>query len=79
MPVKYAGYNRSASRTFKKERRGYDDTFLVDEVFAKINGKQYYRWRPVDQECEVWDVYPQEKRGFAAGKHSFFRPYKTTG
>ncbi len=43
------------------------DIFYIDEVFAgvpdhKINGKQYYLWRAVDQDSEVVDVFLQAKR-----------------
>jgi putative transposase len=34
----------------KRKHRGYGDTFYIDEVFVKINGKQHYLWRAVDQE-----------------------------
>ncbi|MFT7213503.1 MAG: putative transposase [Granulosicoccus sp.] len=37
--------------------RGFGDTFYIDEVFIKINGKQYYLWRAVDKDGEVVDVY----------------------
>jgi putative transposase len=40
----------------KRKNRGYGATFYIDEVFAKINGKQHYLWRAVDQEDEVVDV-----------------------
>jgi putative transposase len=33
-----------------KKHRGYGDTFYIDEVFVKIDGKQHYLWRAVDQE-----------------------------
>ena len=35
---------------FNLSHRGYGDTFYFDEVFIKIQGKQYYLWRAVDQE-----------------------------
>ena len=28
------------SRRLKRKHRGYSDTFYIDEVFIKINGKQ---------------------------------------
>lgn len=31
-------------------------------VFVKINGKQHYQWRAVDQDGDVVDVYLQAKR-----------------
>jgi len=42
-------------------------------VFVKINGKQHYLWRAVDQDGEVVDVYLQAKRGGAAAKRFFRR------
>jgi putative transposase len=32
------------SRRLKRKHRGYGDTFYIDEVFIKINGKQRYHW-----------------------------------
>ena len=50
------------SRRLKRKHRGYGDTFYIDEVSIKINGKQHYLWRAADQDGEVVDVYLQEKR-----------------
>ena len=57
----------------KRNHRGYGDTFYIDEVFVKINGKQHYLWRAVDQDGEVVDVYFQAKRDGAAAKRFFKR------
>jgi putative transposase len=59
------------TRRLKRKHRGYGDTFFIDEVFAgvpdhKINGKQRYLWRAVDQDGEVVDVFLQAKRDGAA-------------
>ena len=35
-------------RRLKKKHQGYGDTFFIDEVFVKIDGKQHYLWRVVD-------------------------------
>jgi putative transposase len=56
------------TRRLKRKHRGYGDTFYIDEVFVKINGKQHYLWRAVDQDGEVVDVYLQERRDGAAAK-----------
>ena len=61
------------ARKLKKKHRGFGDTFYVDEVFVKINGKQQYLWRAVDQDGEVVDVYLQAKRNGAAAKRFFRR------
>jgi len=41
------------ARRLKRRHQGYGDTFFIDEVFVKINGKQHYLWRAVDQDEEV--------------------------
>ena len=33
------------TRRLKRKHRGYGDTFFIDEVFVKINGKQHYLWK----------------------------------
>ena len=59
------------TRRLKRKHRGYGDTFFIDEVFVKINGKQHYLWRAVDQDGEVVDVYLQAKRDAVAAKRFF--------
>ena len=61
------------ARRLKRKHRGYGDTFFIDEVFVKINGKQHYLWRAVDQDGEVVDVYLQARRDGAAAKRFFER------
>jgi putative transposase len=72
----------------KRKHRGYGDTFFIDEVFIKIDGKQHYLWRAVDQESlpherseccgygEIVDVYLQKRRDGAAAKQFFKRLLK---
>jgi putative transposase len=67
------------TRRLKRKHRGYGDTFYIDEVFVKINGKQYYLWRAVDQDGEVVDVYLQAKRDGAAAKRFFKRLLRNHG
>ena len=73
------------ARRLKQNHRGYGDTFYIDEVFVKINGKQHYLWRAVDQESlphersecfgygEVVDVSLQARRDGATAKRFFKR------
>ena len=61
------------TRRLKRKHRGYGDTFYIDEVFVKINGKQHYVWRAVDQDGEAVDVYLQVRRNGAAAKRFFKR------
>jgi putative transposase len=56
-----------------RQHQGYGDTFFIDEVFVRINGRQHYLWRAVDQDGDVVDVYLQAKRDGAAAKRFFKR------
>ena len=67
------------TRRLKHKHRGYGDTFYIDEVFVKINGKQHYLWRAVDQDGDVVDVHLQAKRDGAAAKQFFRRLLRSHG
>ena len=67
------------SRRLKRKHRGYGDAFYIDEAFIKINDKQHYLWRAVDQDGEVVDVYLQEKRDGAAANRFFKRVLRSHG
>ena len=67
------------ARRLKRNHRGYGDTFFIDEVFVKINGKQHYLWRAVDQDGEVVDVFLQVRRDGAAAKRFFKRLLRSHG
>ncbi len=57
----------------KRRHQGFGDTFFIDEVFVKIQGRQQYLWRAVDQDGEVVDVFLQARRDGAAAKRFFKR------
>ncbi len=67
------------ARRLKRRHQGYGDTFYIDEVFVKMNGKQHYLWRAVDQDGEVVDVYLQARRDGAAAKRFFKRLLRNHG
>jgi putative transposase len=48
------------------------DQWFLDEVNIKIQGKQQYLWRAVDQDGEVLDILVQSRRNRKAAKR-FFR------
>jgi putative transposase len=62
--------------SLRKRHQGYGDTFFTDEVFIKLDGKQHYLWRAVDQDGEVVDVFLQKKRDSRAAKRFFKRILK---
>ena len=72
-------FGRIYARRLKRRHQGYGDTFYIDEVFVKINGKQHYLWRAVDQEGEVIDVFLQSRRDGAAAKRFFKRLLRGQG
>ena len=72
-------FGRRYARRLKRRHQGYGDTFYIDEVFVKINGKQLYLWRAVDQEGEVVDVFLQSRRDGAAAKRFFKRLLRRHG
>jgi putative transposase len=65
------------ARRLKRRHQGFGDTFFIDEVFVKIDGKQHYLWRAVDQDGEVIDVFLQSRRDGKAAKRFFRRLLKT--
>ena len=67
------------TRRLKRKHRGSGDSFYIDEIFVKINGKQHYLWRAVDQDGEVVDVYLQAKRDGATAKRFFKRLLRNHG
>jgi transposase-like protein len=65
-----------SARRLKRKHRGYGDTFYIDEVFVKINGKQLYLWRAVDQDGEVVAkrmVKKQQMQWSQLGAHSLLQ------
>ena len=72
-------FGQRYDRRLKRRHQGYGDTFYIDEVFVKINGKQHYLWRAVDQDGEVIDVFLQSLRDGAAAKRFFKRLLRGQG
>ncbi len=66
-------------RRLKKKHQGYGDTFFIDEVFVRIDGKQHYLWRAVDQDGEIVDVFLQRRRDGKAAKRFLKRLLKAHG
>jgi putative transposase len=60
------------ARRLRRRERRCGDTWYLDEVFCKINGRQVYLWRAVDQDGEVLDILVQQRRNAKAAKR-FFR------
>src|SRR5690349_8692736 len=65
-------FGQGYANELKRRRPKPGDTWHLDEVFLKINGKQYYLWRAVDQHGNVLDILVQNRRNKKAAK-KFFR------
>ena len=61
------------ARRLRSRHQGFGDTFYIDEVFVRIQGKQHYLWRAVDQDGEVVDVFLQARRDGRAATRFFKR------
>ena len=72
-------FGQMYAKRLKRRHQGYGDTFYIDEVFVKINGKQQYLWRAVDQDGEIVDVFLQSRRDSAAAKRFFKRLLRRHG
>jgi len=67
------------AKRLRRRHQGYGYTFYIDEVFVKIQGKQHYLWRAVDQDGEVVDVFLQACRNGKAAMRFFKRLLKAHG
>ena len=52
------------------------DSWHLDEVFLKINGRIHYLWRAVDQDGDVLDILVQSRRDKKAAKKFFHKLLK---
>ncbi len=66
-------FGQKYAKRLKRRHQGFGDTFYIDEVFVKIQGRQQYLWRAVDQDGEVVDVFLQARRDGMAAKRFFKR------
>ncbi|HZG68625.1 MAG TPA: IS6 family transposase, partial [Herpetosiphonaceae bacterium] len=65
-------FGQAYAKQLRRRRAKPGDTWFLDEVFLKINGKTSYLWRAVDQDGNVLDILVQSRRNKAAAK-KFFR------
>ena len=62
--------------TLRRRRPQAGDTWHLDEVYLKINGKRQYLWRAVDQDGNVLDTLVQSRRNAKAAKRFMARLMK---
>ena len=66
-------FGSAYAKKLRRQHQGYGDTLFLDEVFVKIQGKQRYLWRAIDQDGEVVDILLQACRDGKAAKRFFKR------
>ncbi len=60
------------ARRLRRRRGRMGDTWHLDEVFVKFQGRQQYLWRAVDEDGDVIDILVQARRNQRAAAR-FFR------
>ena len=66
-----AKFGQAYANQLCRRRSRPGDTWHLDEVFIRINGRQHYLWRAVDQHGNVLDVLVQSRRNSNAAKQFF--------
>jgi putative transposase len=65
-------FGQTDANELRRRRPRCGDTWHLDEVSLKINGKTHSLWRAVDQDGNVLDILVQSRRSKQAAKR-FFR------
>jgi putative transposase len=61
-------FGQTYANELRRRRPRCGDKWHLDEVSLKINGKQHYLWRAVDQHGNVLDILVQSRRNKNAEK-----------
>ena len=60
------------ARRLRRRRGRLGDTWYLDEVFVKIQGRQQYLWRAVDEDGDVIHILVQSRRNRGASPRASF-------
>ena len=60
------------ARRLRRRRGRQGDTWHLDELFVRIQGRQQFLWRAMDEDGDVLDILVQSRRNRQAAKR-FFR------
>jgi putative transposase len=55
-------FGQTYANELRRRRPRPGDKWHLDEMFSKINGKEHYLWRAVDQDGNVLDILVQSRR-----------------
>ena len=67
------------ARRLRRRRGRQGDTWYLDEMFVKIQGRQQYLWRAVDEDGDVIDILVQSRRNRRAAARFFRKLLKRRG
>ena len=70
-------FGQSYANNLRRRSPRPGDTWHLDEVFLKVNGRIHYLWRAVDQDGDVLDILVQSNRDKKAAKKFFRKLLKT--
>ncbi|MFI8664726.1 IS6 family transposase [Rhodococcus qingshengii] len=69
-------FGQAYANELRRRRPQSGDKWHLDEVFIRINGRQHYLWRAVDQHGNILDVLVQSHQNAVAAKKFFQRLLK---
>lgn len=69
----------SISKSLKRKYGRHGDQWFLDEVYIKLNGKQHYLWRAVDQDGDELDILVTKRRDKKAAIKFFKKLFKVHG
>ena len=72
-------FGRAYARRLRRRRGHMGDTWHLDEVFVRIQGRQQYLWRAVDEDGDVIDILLQWRRNRHAAVRFFRKLVKGQG
>ena len=67
------------ARRLRRRRGRMGDTWYLDELFVKIQGRQQYLWRAVDEDGDTIDILVQSRRNRRAALRFFRKLLKGQG
>ena len=67
------------ARKLRRRRGRMGGTWYLDELFVKIQGRQQYLWRAVDEDGDVIDILVQSRRNRRAAIRFFRKLLKSQG
>ncbi len=62
-----SGVGLNYARRLRRRRGPMGDIWQLDEVFVKIQGRQLYLWRAVDEDGDVIDILVESRRNRGSG------------